>query len=64
MSEPIGNSPSVVFGLFTTELFYMIIRGITSLSDHSGKSAGGDASHPTGTVFGSTGLRCCIGPYV
>ena len=41
ISEPIGNSLSVVLGFSTTELFSMIIRGITSLSDHSGKSAAG-----------------------
>ena len=63
MSEPIGKSPSVVFGLSTTELFSMIIRGIASLSDHSGKSAGGGGSHNTGTVFGSTGLPFGIGSY-
>ena len=64
MSEPIGNSPSVVFGLFTTELLSIIIRGITSLFDHSGKSAGGGGSHHKGTVFGSTGLPCGFGSYV
>ena len=39
----------------------MIIRGITSLSDHSGKSDGGGGLYIKGTVFGSTGRSFGLG---
>ena len=61
MSEPTGNSPSVLLGFATPELCSMIIRGITSLSDHSGKSDGGGGLYIKGTVFGSTGLSVGLG---
>ena len=48
-------------GFSTAELFSMIIRGITSLSDHSGKSAGGGGMYIKGTFFGSTGLFFGVG---
>ena len=46
----------------TRIVFYdYYIRGITSLSDHSGKSDGGGGLYIKGTVFGSTGRSFSLG---